>query len=89
MDGVRKAWRQPQREGHEVARCTMSRLMRRMGLKGTVRGKPVRTTISDPAKPCPLGRASQQLKALWPNVLRVSEFTCVGPPGPASSTSSS
>ena len=52
--GVRKVWRQLGREGIVVARCTVARLMRAMGLKGVVRGKTVRTTIPDPAALCPL-----------------------------------
>ena len=48
--GVRKVWRQLQREGIDVARCTVARLMRRMGLKGATRGKAVRTTIGDRAR---------------------------------------
>ena len=51
--GVRKVWRQLQREGFDVARCTVARLMRAMGLAGVIRGKPVRTTISDRSAPCP------------------------------------
>ena len=47
--GVRKAWRQLQREGFDVARCTVERLMREMGLQGVIRGKPIRTTVSDTA----------------------------------------
>ncbi len=47
--GVRKVWRQLGREGIVVARCTVARLMRAMGLQGAVRGKKVRTTIPDPA----------------------------------------
>jgi transposase InsO family protein len=47
--GVRKVWRQLKREGFDVARCTVSRLMRGMGLQGVIRGKPVRTTIRDTA----------------------------------------
>ena len=39
--GVRKVWRQLQREGQDVARCTVERLMRSMGLQGVIRGKPV------------------------------------------------
>ena len=39
--GVRKVWRQLQRQGHEAARCTVARLMKRMGLQGVIRGKPV------------------------------------------------
>ena len=47
--GVRKVWRQMTREGFPIARCTVERLMRDMGLAGVIRGKPVRTTISDKA----------------------------------------
>ena len=47
--GVRKVWRQLKREGFDVARCTVSRLMRDMGLQGIIRGKSVKTTISDKA----------------------------------------
>ena len=46
--GARKMWRQLNREGIRVARCTVERLMRRLGLRGVVRGKKRRTTISDP-----------------------------------------
>ena len=49
--GVRKVWRQLKREGFDVARCTVSRLMRDMGLQGVIRGKSVKTTISDKAAP--------------------------------------
>ena len=49
--GVRKVWRQLQREGVDTARCTVARLMRGMGLQGVIRGKPIRTTISDKAAP--------------------------------------
>jgi putative transposase len=75
--GVRKVWRQLRREGIAVARCTVARLMRAMGLQGAVRGKPVRTTISDKAAPCPLDRVNRQFQAPRPNVLWVSDFTYV------------
>ena len=75
--GVRKVWRQMRREGFDVARCTVARLMRSMGLKGVVRGKPVKTTISDKAAPCPLDRVNRQLQAQRPNALWVSDFTYV------------
>jgi transposase InsO family protein len=65
------------REGSDVARCTVARLMRQMGLKGAVRGKAVRTTISNPAAPCPLDRVNRQFKAPCPNALWVSDFTYV------------
>ena len=44
--GVRKVWRQLRREGFDIARCTVARLMRAMGVQGIIRGKPIRTTIS-------------------------------------------
>lgn len=50
--GVRKVWRQLRREGFDIACCTISRLMREMGLEGPIRGKPIRTTVSDKAAPC-------------------------------------
>jgi putative transposase len=75
--GVRKVWRQLNREGLAVARCTVARLMRRMGLQGVVRGKTVRTTISNAAVPCPLDRVNRQFTAPRPNVLWVSDFTYV------------
>jgi putative transposase len=75
--GVRKVWRQLKREGHDLARCTVVRLMRTMGLQGVIRGKPVRTTISDKAAPCPLDHVNRQFKAPRPNALWVSDFTYV------------
>ncbi|WP_210025736.1 IS3 family transposase [Methylobacterium sp. PvR107] len=75
--GVRKVWRQLGREGIAVARCTVARLMRVMGLQGIVRGKKVRTTIPDPAAACPLDRVNRQFKAPRPNALWVSDFTYV------------
>src|SRR6476469_2871043 len=75
--GVRKVWRQLKREGFDVARCTVSRLMRDMGLQGVIRGKPVRTTISDKAAPSPLDHVNRQFKAPRPNVLWLSDFTYV------------
>jgi transposase InsO family protein len=75
--GVRKVWRQMMREGFAVARCTVERLMRDMGLAGVIRGKPVRTTISDKAAPCPLDHVNRQFRAPAPNRLWVSDFTYV------------
>jgi transposase InsO family protein len=75
--GVRKVWRQLLREGIAVARCTVARLMRAMGLQGVVRGKRVRTTTSNAAAPCPLDRVNRQFKAPRPNALWVSDFTYV------------
>ncbi|HEY0354416.1 MAG TPA: IS3 family transposase, partial [Enterovirga sp.] len=75
--GVRKVWRQLAREGIVIARCTVARLMRAMGLAGVVRGKTVRTTVPDPAAVCPLDRVNRQFKAPRPNALWVSDFTYV------------
>ena len=75
--GVRKLWRQLGREGIAAARCTVARLMHAMGLQGAVRGKPVRTTVSDKAAPCPLDRVNRQFQAPRPNALWVSDFTYV------------
>ena len=75
--GVRKVWRQLRREGVEVARCTVARLMQAMGLRGVVRGKAFRTTVSDKAAPCPLDRVNRIFKAPRPNALWVADFTYV------------
>jgi putative transposase len=75
--GVRKVWRQLRREGFGVARCTVERLMKRLGLRGVIRGKGVRTTVSNPAAPCPLDHVQRQFKADRPNALWVSDFTYV------------
>jgi putative transposase len=75
--GVRKVWRQLGRESKNVARCTVARLMRNMGLQGAIRGKPVRTTVSDKAAPCPLDHVNRQFHAPAPNVLWLSDFTYV------------
>ena len=75
--GARKVWRQLNREGIEVARCTVERLMAEMGLAGAVRGKPVKTTRPDPAAPCPRDRVNRQFHAPRPNALWLSDFTYV------------
>jgi putative transposase len=75
--GVRKLWRQLLREGFEVARCTVERLMRKMCLKGVIRGKTVRTTIGEKAAPCPLDHVNRQFHAPAPNRLWLSDFTYV------------
>jgi putative transposase len=75
--GADKVWRQLQREGVEVARCTVERLMRRLGLKGARRGKPVKTTVSNPEAARPEDRVNRQFAAERPNALWVSDFTYV------------
>ena len=75
--GADKVWRQLNREGLPVARCTVERLMKRLGLEGVRRGKAVRTTVPDKALPCPLDRVNRQFRADRPNQLWVSDFTYV------------
>ena len=75
--GVKKVWRQMKREEITIARCTVERLMKQMGLEGARRGKKVRTTVPDKALPCPLDRVNRQFKADRPNQLWVSDFTYV------------
>ncbi len=75
--GARKVWRQLGREGITVARCTVERLMRRLGLRGAVRGKETRTTIPDTTSPCPADKVNRQFWAPHPNALWVSDFTYV------------
>ena len=65
------------RERITVARCTVERLMKRLGLQGLRRGKVVRTTIGDMTAARPLDRVSRQFKADRPNQLWVSDFTYV------------
>lgn len=77
--GADKVWRQLDREGIgiEAAHCTVERLRRRQGLRGVMRGKVVRTTISDPEEACPLDGFNRQFTAQQSNQLWVSDFTYV------------
>ena len=75
--GADKVWHQLNREGIAVARCTVERLMRRLGLKGVRRGKVVRTTIGDAEAAYPLDRVNRQFKADRSNQSWVSDFTYV------------
>jgi putative transposase len=75
--GVRKTWRQLCREGEAAARCTVARLMTGMGLRGVVRGKAMKTTIPDTSVPCPRDQVNRVFGAPAPNMLWVSDFSCV------------
>ncbi len=75
--GARKVWRQLRREGHRVARCTVERLMRKMGLQGAVRGKTRRTTIPDDAASRPADLVDRDFTATRPNQLWVADLTYV------------
>lgn len=75
--GTRKVWQQLRREGVAVARCTVERLMRRLGLKGVRRGKSIKTTVSNRNTASPLDRVHRQFTATRPNALWVADFTYV------------
>jgi putative transposase len=75
--GVRKIWRQMRREGFDVARCTVARLMKEMGLEGVIRGRKARTTVPDKVQPCPLDKVNRQFRVPEPDMLWVSDFTYV------------
>ena len=72
-----KVYKQIRRERITVARCTVERLMKYLGLQGVRRGKVVRTTISDMTAARPLDRINRQFQADRPNQLWVSDFTYV------------
>ena len=75
--GARKVWHELRREGHDIARCTVERLMKVMGLQGVVRGRAVITTNPDTAQPCPGDKVNRAFVAAMPNQLWVSDFTYV------------
>lgn len=75
--GVRKLWRQLLREGVQVARCTVERLMREMGLKGVVRGRRARTTVPDETTERPRDLVNRDFRASTPNQLWVADLTYV------------
>jgi putative transposase len=76
--GARKVWRQLAREGVEVARCTVERLMGELGLHGVVRGKRKRTTIpADQVGPRPADLINRKFSATRPNQLWVTDLTYV------------
>jgi putative transposase len=74
--GPREVWKQLRRDGHEVARCTVERLMRAMGLRGVSRGRAwTRITQSEAAAERPTDRVDQQFAAMRPNQLWVPDFS--------------
>lgn len=75
--GIRKVWRQLNREAIPTARCSVERLISQMGLRGAVRGKPVRTTVPDPNTASPADLVQRQFQPAQPNVLWVSNFTYI------------
>ena len=75
--GARKVWRQLNREGIPVARCTVERLMGSMGIRGAVRGRRARTTVANPADSRPLDLVKREFTASRPNQLWVADFSFV------------
>jgi transposase InsO family protein len=76
--GAEKVWRQLLREGTVVARCTVERIMREMGLRGVVRGRAfTRTTVADDAAARPLDLVRREFQASRPNQLWVADLTYV------------
>jgi transposase InsO family protein len=75
--GARKVWRALKRNGLSVARCTVERLMRALGLQGVVRGRRCITTQGDDRLDRPADRVNRQFKANAPNELWVADFTFV------------
>lgn len=75
--GARKVWYQLGREGTDVARCTIERLMREMGLQGVVRGRKRKTTIPDEMAPRPTDLVQRNFTAERPNQLWVADLTYV------------
>ena len=75
--GARKIWHVLRRDGEDVARCTVERLMRALGIKGAVRGKKIVTTNPDTSLPCPDDKVNRLFQADRPNKLWVSDFTYV------------
>jgi putative transposase len=75
--GARKVWLQLNREGIAVARCTVERLMRDMGLQGARRGRTCRTTVADPAAARPADLVQRRFTPNRPDRLWVADFTNV------------
>jgi putative transposase len=76
--GAKKVWRQLRREDVRVARCTVARLMAKMGLRGAVRGRAFNvTTVADDRQTRPLDRVGRRFEAERPNQLWVADITYV------------
>ncbi|MEU2835459.1 IS3 family transposase, partial [Streptomyces lavendulae] len=73
--GARKIWRELNRQGHTVARCTIERLMREIGIAGAVRGKKVISTLADPAAERAPDLVDRDFVATAPNRCWAADFT--------------
>jgi putative transposase len=67
--GVRKTSRQLRREGVDVARCTVARIMAGMGLRGVVQGNDIKTSFSETSMPCPRDKVKRRFRAAAPDIL--------------------
>ena len=75
--GARKIWIQSHREGRPIARCTVERLMRKLGISGVSRGRRFKTTIPDDQADRPLDLVNREFVADRPNQLWVADLTYV------------
>ncbi|MFJ5123007.1 IS3 family transposase [Kitasatospora sp. NPDC088548] len=75
--GARRITRAPFRAGHQVARCTVERLMRELGIEGVIRGQRRRTTVPEPAAPRPPDLVNRRFTAQRPNQLWLADLTYV------------
>ncbi len=75
--GARKIWHDLRRNNHDIARCSVERLMKAMGIQGVVRGQKPITTNPDTSQPCPDDKVNRDFTASMPNQLWVSDFTYV------------
>jgi len=75
--GARKIWHELRRNDHDIARCTVERLMKAMEIQGVVRGQRPITTTPDASQPCPDDKVNRDFTASMPNQLWVSDFTYV------------
>ncbi len=73
--GVRKVWRELRREGFVVARCTVARLMRELGVRAVVRGRRVKTTAPVVTLPSPAAPVNRVFQATRPNALWLADIT--------------
>ena len=76
--GARKIWHVLRRDGQDVARCTVERLMRTLGLRGVLRGKKIVTTNPDTSQPCPDDKVNRLFKADRPNKLWGKPLCAIG-----------
>lgn len=85
--GAHKLWKAALRDGHQIGRDQVARLMRTMQIKGATRMRRVRTTIRDDSNPRSPDLVKRDFTAQRPNRLWLTDITCR--PGPGSRTCAS